>query len=82
MLVPDPATLTLREVWDAVMGNGQVLGVHDTALDCVKGQAMHATLKQIEREAAAVLERRRSPTCSPAPLRAALSTPGISCTAS
>jgi Rrf2 family protein len=55
VLVADPSTVTLRDIWIAVMGDARVLGVHAAAIGCPEGQAIQATLQQVERDAAAAL---------------------------
>lgn len=46
---------TLRDVWDAVHGDGPVLGLHDAAPGCAVGQAIQRELVAIDQDAHAAL---------------------------
>lgn len=48
-------SVTLRDVWDAVHGDGPVLGLHDAAPDCPIGQAIQQELLTVDRDAHAAL---------------------------
>lgn len=42
---------TLRDLWDAVHGDGPVLGLHDAAPECAVGQAVQRELVTIDHDA-------------------------------
>lgn len=46
---------TLRDVWDAVHGDGPVLGLHDAAPECSVGQAIQRELVTVDHDAHAAL---------------------------
>ena len=51
----EPRSVTLRDVWDAVHGDGPVLGLHDAAPDCPIGQAIQQELLAVDHDAHAAL---------------------------
>jgi DNA-binding IscR family transcriptional regulator len=53
---------TLRDVWDAVHGDGPVLGLHDAAPECAVGQAIQSELVTIDRDAHAALRAQLAET--------------------
>lgn len=53
---------TLRDVWDAVHGDGPVLGLHDAAPECTVGQAIQSELVTIDREAHTALRAQLAET--------------------
>ena len=55
-LLVDPATTTLADVWRAVYGDGQLLGIHSANPDCVVGQGIQVALANIDRDAARAVE--------------------------
>jgi Rrf2 family protein len=51
----DPAMVRLGDVWRAVDGDGQVLGVHAANPDCPVGREIQVELLALDRRAAAAL---------------------------
>jgi Rrf2 family protein len=51
----DPAEVRLGDVWRAVDGDGQVLGVHAANPDCPVGREIQVDLLALDRRAAAAL---------------------------
>ncbi len=55
VITADPSTTTLADVWSAVKGDEQVLGLHVPSPDCEAGQRIQLALTEIDRGAARAL---------------------------
>lgn len=55
-LLRDPGTITLADVWRAVHGDDQVLGLHGANPDCTVGRRIQDALTTLERRAADAVE--------------------------
>jgi DNA-binding IscR family transcriptional regulator len=51
----DVSAITLDVVWDAIHGDGPVLGLHDASPDCDAGQRIQGALAALDRRAAGAL---------------------------
>ncbi|WP_320668849.1 Rrf2 family transcriptional regulator [Patulibacter defluvii] len=51
-----PREIALADVWRAVHGDGQVLGLHEANPDCAAGQRIQRALVEVDRRAARAIE--------------------------
>jgi Rrf2 family protein len=54
-LCADPSAIRLGDIWHAVQGDEQVLGLHAANPDCPVGREIQARLRAVDRAAAAAL---------------------------
>jgi Rrf2 family protein len=55
-LVPDPATISLADVWRVIHGEDPILGLHEAAPECPVGQSIQSILVDVDRDARSALE--------------------------